>query len=72
MNLLVTVGGAVLALGLLILVVTMLRRPTKSPGQLTVAALQARLAEEGTAVPDEAEERLADHVSAGSNPPHTS
>ncbi|WP_433658848.1 hypothetical protein ACQPW1_42180 [Nocardia sp. CA-128927] len=57
MNLLVTVGGAVLALGLLILIVTVLRRPTVSPGRLTVAALQARLAEEDTPA-EEAAERL--------------
>ncbi|MEU7140200.1 hypothetical protein ABZ942_12180 [Nocardia sp. NPDC046473] len=57
MNLLVTVGGAVLALGLLILITTVLRRPSKSPGQLTVAALQARLAEEH-APTEEAAERL--------------
>ncbi|MFI6170016.1 hypothetical protein ACIBCN_24765 [Nocardia sp. NPDC051052] len=67
MNLLVTVGGAVLALGLLILIATVLRRPSRSPEQLTVAALKARLAEEH-APAEEAAERLVapelEHASA--------
>ncbi|WP_378733737.1 hypothetical protein [Nocardia brasiliensis] len=62
MNPLVIVGGAVLAVGLVILIVTVLRRPTASHRHLTVAALQARLAEENTPVAPEAEERLIDPV----------
>ncbi|WP_405161078.1 hypothetical protein OG203_32585 [Nocardia sp. NBC_01499] len=61
MNPLVIVGGALLALGLLILIVTVLRRPTASTRPLTVAALQARLAEEHAPAPEEAAERLVDH-----------
>ncbi|QIS06006.1 hypothetical protein F5X71_30160 [Nocardia brasiliensis] len=58
MNPLIIVGGTVLAFGLLVLVVTVLRRPTAPYGQLTVAALQARLAEENSPSARESEERL--------------
>lgn len=67
MNLLVTVGGAVLALGLLILIATVLRRPSRSPERLTVAALKARLAEEHAPAAEAAERLVApelEHASA--------
>ncbi|AVL26523.1 hypothetical protein CEQ30_41050 [Nocardia brasiliensis] len=60
MNPLIIVGGTVLVFGLLVLVVTVLRRPTAPYGQLTVAALQARLAEENSPSAPEAEERLVE------------
>ncbi|MFI6214341.1 hypothetical protein ACIBCD_20330 [Nocardia brasiliensis] len=58
MNPLIIIGGTVLVFGLLVLVVTVLRRPTAPYGQLTVAALQARLAEENSPSAQEADERL--------------
>ncbi|CAM4090525.1 hypothetical protein NONI108955_08410 [Nocardia ninae] len=68
MNPLAIAGGALLALGLLILIVTMLRRPAKSSEHLTVAALQRRLAEEDAPAVDETAERLVapemEHASA--------
>ncbi|MGK8522315.1 hypothetical protein ACRS6B_12500 [Nocardia asteroides] len=58
MNPLLLIGGAVLALGLLGLVLSMLLRPSGSKAHLTVADLQARLAHEQSAAsgPDDAQD----------------
>ncbi|MGQ4601009.1 hypothetical protein [Nocardia sp. R6R-6] len=49
MNPLLLIGGAVLVTGLLVLVATMLLRPTPSRSHLSVAELQARLEQEQAA-----------------------
>ncbi|MBF6339414.1 hypothetical protein IU450_26480 [Nocardia abscessus] len=67
MNPLLLIGGAVLAVGLLGLLVSVLLRPGKSKAHLTVADLQARLAHEQSATspePDGSDEPAADQ-------PHT-
>ncbi|WP_181723221.1 hypothetical protein [Nocardia gipuzkoensis] len=67
MNPLLLIGGAVLAVGLLGLLVSVLLRPGGSKAHLTVADLQARLAHEQSATspePDDSDEPVADQ-------PHT-
>ncbi|WP_280248911.1 hypothetical protein [Nocardia abscessus] len=67
MNPLLLIGGAVLAVGLLGLLVSVLLRPGGSKAHLTVADLQARLADEHSATspePDGSDEPVADQ-------PHT-
>ncbi|MGY2033193.1 hypothetical protein ACW9HR_30325 [Nocardia gipuzkoensis] len=67
MNPLLLIGGAVLAVGLLGLLVSVLLRPGGSKAHLTVADLQARLAHEQSATspePDGSDEPVADQ-------PHT-
>ncbi|MGY1900543.1 hypothetical protein [Nocardia gipuzkoensis] len=67
MNPLLLIGGAVLAVGLLGLLVSVLLRPGGSKAHLTVADLQARLAHEQSATspePDSSDEPVADQ-------PHT-
>lgn len=51
MNPLLLIGGAVVAVGLLGLILSMLLRPKGSKAHLTVADLQARLADEQSATP---------------------
>ncbi|MGW4325712.1 hypothetical protein ACWEKR_07445 [Nocardia sp. NPDC004573] len=53
MNPLLLIGGAVLALGLLGLLLSVLLRPAGSKAHLTVADLQARLADEESATSPE-------------------
>ncbi|MEU2042869.1 hypothetical protein [Nocardia niwae] len=53
MNPLLLIGGAVLALGLLGLLLSLLLRPAGSKAHLTVADLQARLADEESATAPE-------------------
>ncbi|MCC3329103.1 hypothetical protein [Nocardia abscessus] len=67
MNPLLLIGGAVLAVGLLGLLVSVLLRPGGSKAHLTVADLQARLAHEQSATspePEGSDEPAADQ-------PHT-
>ncbi|WP_280491256.1 hypothetical protein [Nocardia asiatica] len=64
MNPLLLIGGAVLAVGLLGLLVSVLLRPAGSKAHLTVADLQARLADEQSATTPEPDEPAADQ-------PHT-
>ncbi|PXX68827.1 hypothetical protein DFR70_102513 [Nocardia tenerifensis] len=68
MNPLVAVGGAVLVLGLIVLIVAVLRRPTGSSDQLTVAALQARLAEEDAPSAEQDERLLAPEMEHAAAP----
>ncbi|UGT65471.1 hypothetical protein LTT66_19140 [Nocardia gipuzkoensis] len=65
MNPLLLIGGAVLAVGLLGLLVSVLLRPGGSKAHLTVADLQARLAHEQSATspePDGSDEPVADQL----------
>lgn len=55
-NPLLLIGGAVLALGLLGLLLSVLLRPAGSKAHLTVADLQARLADEESATSSEADD----------------
>ncbi|WP_067467783.1 hypothetical protein [Nocardia amamiensis] len=59
MNPLLIIGAAILVTGLLVLVATMLLRPTSSRSHLSVAELQARLAteQEGSSPPPEGSEK---------------
>ncbi|MGQ4616376.1 hypothetical protein [Nocardia sp. R7R-8] len=69
MNPLLLIGGAVLAVGLLGLIVSVLLRPTGSQAHVTVADLQARLAREQSATSPEADDSGDDEPEPG--PPHT-
>ncbi|WP_039800562.1 hypothetical protein [Nocardia araoensis] len=69
MNPLLLIGGAVLAVGLLGLIVSVLLRPTGSKAHVTVADLQARLAQEQSATSPDADDSADDEPE--SDPPHT-
>ncbi|MET9290040.1 hypothetical protein ACWEPH_29980 [Nocardia beijingensis] len=60
MNPLLLIGGAVLAVGLVGLIISVLLRPHGSKAHVTVADLQARLAREQSATSPEAEGQADD------------
>ncbi|MFI5537302.1 hypothetical protein ACIA5H_13005 [Nocardia sp. NPDC051900] len=66
MNPLLLIGGAVLAVGLVGLIISVLLRPTGSKAHVTVADLQARLAREQSAPSPEADGPVDGQPESGS------